>query len=155
MSLGWFATLVEAKSYFTDSRLITTSWDALSSDALKTKAITNGYNRIFYDPRYDVPTYADATAAQLVILKIVNGEMSYYLAQHMEDADRRMGLRAQGVITAGIVKEEYKEDELMSDVPPVVDAMLEAAGFTTAKVFGFVSIDRDEDENIDYDATDL
>ena len=156
MSLGWFATLIEAKSYFTDERLITTSWDALSTDALKTKAVTNGYNRIYYDVRYDVPTYADASAAELVILKKVNGEMSYYLAQHLEDEDRRMGLESQHVTDAGIVKESYDKDRLNDlPVPPFVDAMLEAAGFTTEKAFGFVDIERDEDESVDTKVDDF
>ena len=148
MSLGWYDDLNDAKAYFTAERLITTSWDALSTDALKTKAVKNAYNRIFHSPRYDVPAYADATAAQLVKLKIINGEMAYYLGQHMEDADRRMGLRTQGVITAGIVKEEYKDDGLISDIPPFVDAMLEDAGFVTKTAFGMVDIARDEDESV-------
>ena len=156
MSLGWFDDLTEAKAYFTDERLVTTSWDALATDALKTKAVTNGYNRIYYDPRYDVPTYADASAAQLVILKIVNGEISYYLAQHLEDEDRRMGLESQHVTQAGIVKESYDKDRLNDlPVPPFVDAMLDDAGFLTEKAFGFVDIERDEDESVDYDATEF
>ncbi len=156
MSLGWFDSLADAKLYFTDERLITTSWDALADDATKTKAVTNGYNRIFYDQRYDVPTYADASAAQLVVLKKVNGEISYYLAQHLEDEDRRMGLEAQHVITAGIVKEEYDKDKLDDlPVPPFVDAMLEDAGFLTEKVFGFIDVDRDEDESVNTKVDDF
>ena len=147
--IGWFDDLANAELYFTTDRLVTTSWDALATDALKTKAVINAYNRIFYDPRYAVPTYALATAAQLVILKIVNGEMAYYLAQHLEDEDRRKGLQAQAVIEAGIVKEVYNKDDLMAlPVPPMVDAMLEAEGFTTEKAFGMVDIDRDEDESV-------
>ena len=147
--IGWFDDLANAELYFTTDRLVTTSWDALATDALKTKAVINAYNRIFYDPRYAVPTYALATAAQLVILKIVNGEMAYYLAQHLEDEDRRKGLQAQAVIEAGIVKEVYNKDDLMAlPVPPMVDAMLEAEGFTTEKAFGLVDIDRDEDESV-------
>ena len=87
----------------------------------------NAYNRIYYDSRYDVPTYAGATAAQLVILKKVNGEMAYYLAQHLDDEDRRMGLRNQGVIKAGIVKEDYKDDSIELPVPPFIDALLDDA----------------------------
>ena len=156
MSLGWFATLVEAESYFTDERLVTTAWDALSTDALKTKAIINGYNRVYYDPRYDVPTYADASATQLVILKKVNGEISYYLAQHLEDEDRRKGIQAQATVKAGIVKEDYNKDDLMSlPVPPFVDAMLDGAGFTTDVAFKMIDVDRDEDESVDYDATEF
>ncbi len=150
MSIGYFDDIADAEAYFTTDRLITTSWDALADNATKTKAVINGYNRIYYDPRYAVPTYADATAAQLVILKKVNGEMAYYLGQHLEDEDRRKGLQAQAVIKAGIVKEEYNKDDLMAlPVPPFVDAMLEDEGFTTGKAFGMVDIDRDEDESVD------
>lgn len=147
MAVGWFANLAAAETYFTDERLVTTSWDALT-DAQKNKAIKNAYNRIYYDVRFSVPTYADATAAQLVILSKVNGEMAYYLAQHLEDEDRRQGLRAQGVIKAGIVKEEYKDDTELP-IPPFIEAMLEDEDFTTASAFGFVDIDRDEDESVD------
>ena len=156
MSLGYFDDLTEAKAYFTVERLVTTSWDALATDALKTKAVINGYNRVYYDPRYDVPTYADASAAQLVILKIVNGEIAYYLAQHLEDEDRRKGLQAQATVSAGIVKEDYNKDDLMSlPVPPFVDAILEAEGFKTERAFGMVDLDRDEDESVDYDAVEV
>ena len=155
MSLGWFDNLVDAKAYFTVERLITTAWDALPDDATMTKAVINAYNRIYYDPRYDVPTYADATAIQLVILKKVNGEMAYYLAQHLEDEDRRMGLRAQGVIKAGIVEEGYKEDSVELPVPPFIDALLEAEGFVTEKAFGMVDVDRDEDESVDTKVDDF
>lgn len=152
MPIGWFFDLDDAKAYFTDERLITTSWDALDPDDDDTtkqeKAIKNAYNRIFYDPRYNVPTYAAATAAQLIILKKINGEMAYYLAQHLEDEDRRMGLESQHVVAAGIVKEQYDKDKLDElPVPPFVDAMLEEAGFVVEKAFGMVDIDRDEDES--------
>ena len=156
MAIGWFDNLANAKAYFTTERLVTTAWDALSTDALKTKAVINAYNRIYYDPRYAVPTYAAATAAQLVILKIVNGEMSYYLAQHLEDEDRRMGLEAQHVTDAGIVKEKYDKDKLNDlPVPPFIDALLEAEGFTTEKAFGMVDIDRKEDESVDTKVDDF
>ena len=157
MALGWFANLADAKTYFTNERLITTAWDALVvlGDPTATKAVLNAYNRIYHDPRYDVPTYADATAIQLIILKIVNGEMAYYLAQHMEDEDRRMGLRTQGVIKAGIVKEDYKDNSLEAPVPPLLDAMLEDAGFTTGKAFGMVDVDRDEDESVNTKVDDF
>lgn len=150
MSEGWFDNLADAESYFTDERLITTAWDALADNATKIKAVKNAYNRVYHDPRYDVPTYAAATAAQLVVLKIVNGEMAYYLAQHMDAEDRRKGLQAQAVVKAGIVKEDYSKDNLMDlPVPPFVEALLEAEGFTTEKAFGLVDIDRDEDESVD------
>lgn len=157
MALGWFDDLNDAKTYFTTERLIATAWNALLvlGDPTATKAVLNAYNRIYYDSRYDVPTYAAATPAQLVILKKVNGEMAYYLAQHMEDEDRRMGLRTQGVIKAGIVKEDYKDNSLEAPVPPLIDAMLEDAGFTTGKAFGMTDIDRDEDESVNTKVDDF
>lgn len=157
MSIGWFDDLDDAKAYFTVERLVTTAWDALVvlGDPTATKAVINAYNRIYHDPRYVVPTYADATVAQLVILKIVNGEMAYYLAQHLEDEDRRMGLRAQGVTKAGIVKEEYKDD-LELPVPPFIDALLEEEGFVAVeKAFDILDVDRDEDESVDTKVDDF
>jgi len=155
MSLGWFDDLANAELYFTNERLVTTAWDDLSTDAKKTKAVKNGYNRIYHDSRYDVPTYADATATQKIVLRIVNGEMAYYLALHLASEDRRMGLRAQGVIKAGIVKEDYKDDLAELPIPPLIDAMLADAGFTTEKAFGMVDIDRDEDESVDTKVDDF
>ena len=158
MSVGWFDDLDDAKAYFTTERLITTSWDTVVAlgDPTATKAVINAYNRILYDPRYDVPTYADATAAQLVVLKKINGEMAYYLAQHLEDEDRRKGLQAQAVIGAGIVKETYDKDMLDEmPIPPFVDALLKEEGFMTEKAFGMVDIDRDEDESVDTKVDDF
>ena len=156
MAIGWFSNLDNAKAYFTTERLVTTAWDALTTNALKTKAVINAYNRIYHDPRYDVPTYAAATVAQLVVLKIVNGEMSYYLAQHLDDEDRRKGIQAQAVIKAGIVKEDYNKDDLMAlPVPAFVEALLEAEGFTTEKAFGMVNLDRDEDKSVDEKVDDF
>jgi len=154
MSLGWFLDLTDAKAYFANERLVTTAWDALSDPGGMTKAVTNAYNRIFYSSKYDVPTYAAATPAQLIVLKKVNGEMAYYLAQHLEDEDRRMGLRAQGVIEAGIVEEKYKDDIELS-IPPFIHDILEEEGFTTEKAFGMVDVDRDEDESVDTKVDDF
>ena len=157
MAMGWFSDLNNAKDYFTFERLVTTAWDALVvlGDPTATKAILNAYNRIYHDPRYDVPTYADATPAQKVVLRIVNGEMAYYLAMHLASEDRRMGLRAQGVIKAGIVKEDYKDDLAELPIPPLIDAMLDDAGFTTEKAFGMVDLARDEDESVDTKVDDF
>jgi len=158
MSVGWFDDLDDAKAYFTTERLVTTSWDIVVAlgDPTATKAVINAYNRIFYDPRYDAPVYADATADQLVVLKKVNGEMAYYLAQHLEDEDRRKGLQAQAVIGAGIVKETYDKDMLDElPVPPFVDALLAAEGFVTGKAFGMINVDRDEDESVNTKVDDF
>lgn len=158
MAIGWFSNLADAKAYFTIERLVTTAWDALVvlGDPTATKAVINAYNRIYYSPKYNVPTYADATAAQKVKLRIINGEMAYYLALHLASEDRRMGLEAQHVTDAGIVKEKYDKDKLDElPVPPIVDALLKDAGFTTEKAFGMVDLERDEDESVDEKVDDF
>jgi len=146
-AIGWFPDLAAAKTYFTGERLITTAWDALATDALKTVAITMAYNRIYYSNLFSVPTYATATAAQLVILQKANAEMAYYLAQHLDDEDRRKGLQAQAVTAAGIVKENYKDSELSKiPIPPIVAGILD--DFSAAAHDFYVSpVDRDEDDD--------
>jgi hypothetical protein len=150
MSIGWFADLAQARDYFEDERLETEAWDDLfeSSGVLETKILKQAYNRLYYDSRWELPTYAEAKAADLVILQKANAEMAYYLAVHLADEDRRKGLQAQGVTQAGIVKESYSEKMLMEvPIPPIVIAML--APWETERHFGAVDLERDEEESVD------
>ena len=138
-----YITLVEATAYFL-TRLSSSLWTG--TDAVKTAALTTAYDRLFYSGLFSLPTLADATAAQLVILKKAQAEMAYYLLGHLADEDRRKGLQAQGVTQAGIVKEAYSEKDLMKlPIPPFVAAILE--DFSAAASEMYVSaVDRDEDE---------
>ena len=147
MSLGYFDDLDDARDYFTTERLETWAWDELFSSAgtAEIKAIKNAFNRLYYDPKWSLPTYALATPAQLIKLKKANGEMAYYLIVHLADEDSRKGLQAQGVTDAGIVKEKYSSTDLMTlPVPPFVATLLkewEVPGVCG----GLVYITRDED----------
>lgn len=148
MSIGWFANLTQARNYFDTERLETDAWDALFTTAGtdEEKVLINAYNRIYYDSRWSLPTYAEASAAALVELQKANAEMAYYLAIHLADEDRRKGLQAQGVVKAGIVEEDYSTNNLMDlPVPPFVLAILEP--WKTARAFGAVDLARDEDES--------
>jgi hypothetical protein len=145
-AIGWFDALATAESYFTSERLETTAWDGLATDAKKTKALTQAYNRIFYSNLFDVPAYADATAAELVILQKAQAEMAYYLAVHAADEDRRKGIQAQGVTEAGIVKEKYADGSLSDiPIPPIVSGILEDFS-TDGDEFYAQGVDRDEDD---------
>lgn len=149
MPIGWFFDLSDADNYFANERLETDCWDALDSGD-KDKALLNAYNRIFYDPDFSVPTYATATAAQLVILCKAQGEMAYYLCIHLHggDEDRRKGIQAQGVIRAGVVKEDYAEGWLDKlPVPPFVAAIL-APFFTPGQQTFLSGLDRIEDADV-------
>ena len=129
-----------------------TSIPASSGDPKKTAALTTAFDRLYYSGLFDLPALADATAAQLVVLKKAQCELALYMLIHLADEDRRKGLQAQGVTAAGIVKETYgggvggSADVLDTlPIPPIVAKMLEdysAAG----SGFEVSSIDRDEDK---------
>lgn len=142
--IGW-SSLIEAEAYFANDRLETREWDILATDDKKNKTLNTAYNRILYAKQFSIP--AAPTAAELVKLKLAQQEMGYYLALHLSDEDRRKGLQAQGVIKAGIIKEDYYADWLDKlPFPPIVLAILEP--FLADKEFYIMEIDRDEDRAV-------
>jgi hypothetical protein len=151
---GW-STSVQADSYFSDERHVTTLWDALADNDAKNKVLNMAYNRIYYSNEFSVPAKGDETTAQLVALIKAQSEMSYYLLMHLADEDRRKGLQAQSVKHAGIVKEIYDEDSLNKlPIPPIVRRLL-AGYYKFATPFYSVDIDRDEDEAVSEDVVDV
>lgn len=154
MPIGWLNNLAQAENYFDTERLRTDCWDMVGAESvgavLKEKVLYNAYNRLYYDPRFNLPTYAEATAAELVILKKAQCEMAYYLCCHLRDEDRRKGIQAQAVIKAGIVKEDYYADMLKDlPIPPFVLVLL--GPWKKYKHLAITDIDRDEDECVDHD----
>ena len=150
MAIGWMDDLNEADTFF-NTRLNNSAWINLDGDE-RTAALTTAYNRIRYCPDYSIP--ASPTIAQKAKLKDAQCEMAIYMATHLADEDRRKGLQIQGVTHAGIVEENYDKDWLDKlPIPPIVDSILE--DFKTVIGFGLVDIDRDEEESVDTDATDV
>lgn len=148
MSIGWFSGLPDAENYFLLERLVTANWDALTN-AQKTKAINYSYNRLYHSPLWDLPTYAEADAAALIKLRIINGEMAMYIIIHLYDEDRRKGIQAQGVIEAGIEEEKYWEEYLDKlPVPAAVEDLL--VPWISAKHLHIINIDRDENYGVAY-----
>ena len=146
--IGWFPDLNTAEDYFEDERLETTAWDDLSTDAKKTTALTMAYNRLYYSREFILPTYNEATDADLVVLQKAQAEMAYYLAQHAADEDRRKGIQAQGVNSAGVVKEGYNTDAYKdSAIPQFVRDLLVGYWEGTCKEFFASEVDRDEDDD--------
>lgn len=151
MSIGWYANLAGAESYFSTERLETSAWDTLavtSSKDEKTVVLNMAYNRLYYCGLFELPTYAEASAAELVILQKAQAEMAYYMALHLADEDRRTGLQAQGVIQAGIVKEGYQDSGFAQlPIPPIVYGLLAAFVIDAdAKPLYVSGVDRDEDD---------
>lgn len=149
MAIGYFWDITDAEDYFDNERFDSSPWDEIATDAEKTKLLINSYNRLYYDPRWELPTRAEATADELVKLRKANGEMAIYIAEHLADEDRRKGIQAQGVIKAGIVKEDYSPNMLNDlPVPPFVIALL--AGWEILTKFVAVGVSRDEEEDSPY-----
>ncbi len=95
--------------------------------------------------KYTFPT----TATQPI--KDAQCEMALFLLQHQPDLDLRMGLQAQGVIAAGVVKERYKNDNYVEmPLPPIVIKLLE--DYDTERPIYLVNIERNEEEGVGYDA---
>jgi len=147
--IGWMTDVTEADTYF-NTRVSDAEWRNLD-ETKKEAALTHAYNRINNSPRFSIP--AAPAAAQLVKLKYAQCEMAYYLAYHLDDEDRRKGLQAQGVISAGIAKETYDKDMLSKlPFPPAVEELLE--DFSTEVAMSIIPIDRDENEDLDTDVVE-
>jgi len=145
MAYGYIQTIAWANDYFSTERLESAIWDRLSGsgDAEKSAALLNAYNRLIYDRRFSLPTPAQASVAQLKILRIAQCEVAYYLAGHLRDEDRRKNLQAQGVIKAGIVKEEYVK-EMIKEVPIPAIVLMLLNDFRRSVSFQTADLTRDE-----------
>jgi hypothetical protein len=145
MAIGWLADVAEGIALYYKSRLEQQAWDDVN-DHIKEKALYNAYDRIRFDSHYSIP--AAPSASDLERLKLAQTEMGYYLLVHLADEDARKGLQAQGVITAGIVKEQYSEAMLQTlPIPPFVATLL----FPWLVNTGFIStanLSRDEEESV-------
>jgi hypothetical protein len=83
-------------------------------------------------------------------IKDAQCEMALFLLQHQPDLDLRMGLQAQGVIAAGVVKERYKDDNTVEmPIPPVLQQLLQ--GYDTDRAVYLVNLERNEAEGVAYD----
>jgi len=152
---GW-ATLIEANDYFEEERLATDHWDALTDNDDKMRALNFAYNRIYYSPDYSVPAKGDETAAEKIILIKAQSEMAYYAILHVSDEDRRKGLQAQAVTTAGIVKEVYDKDRAAKiPIPPIVEELLAPLIDADLTAMTMIDLDRDENESVDTKVDDF
>jgi hypothetical protein len=148
MSIGWFIDIDDAQKYFDDERPFS-EWEHLTDDKVKTGLINYAYNRLYHSPLWTLPTFAAASAEQLVELRIINGEMVNYLAIHLAAEDRRKGIQAQGVGEASLgqfLKETYVDLDGLP-IPANVKDMLKK--YETAKSLLITDIDRDEDYGVD------
>ncbi len=144
ITVGTNSWLTEAAAnvYF-DARIFSSKdWTDGASDNIP--ALITAY-RWLNSGKYAFPD----TAVQS--MKDAQCEMALFLLQHQPDLDLRMGLQAQGVIAAGVVKERYREDNYVElPFPPIVIKLLD--GYETERPVYLVDLERNENESVDYDA---
>jgi len=148
--MSYFINLADANAQIAARKFDTAPWDEIPTDAAKLACLAQAYDRIYYSKEFILPTYAEASVADLVVLQKAQIEMAFYLAIHASDEDRRKGLQAQATVGAGIVKETYDKDKLYdTPIPPFVRDLLCAylAG-DPGQEFGAVDLCRDENESV-------
>jgi hypothetical protein len=129
------ANEAQADTYFA-TRLNATAWTGTN----KTPALWTAYHRLIDCADYDL----SATTPTSEPLRRAQCEMAYYMLKHLSAEDHRLGIQAQGVISAGIVQEAYKE-EMKVPIPAIVDDILSKAGFKKYKApFKMIAIGRDD-----------
>jgi len=133
-------TEVDADTYFGTRFASSDYW---YSGVDKEGALITAYNWLNNNPNFTFPT----TPTQVML--DAQCEMALFLVQHQPDIDLRMGLQAQGVIEAGIVKEKYAP-RCGVPLPATVIALLDT--LRQDSPIRMVNVERDEDEGVGYDA---
>ena len=137
-----WVTEAEANTYFEARIKAGDYWTDGASDNIP--ALITAYKWLNAG-KFTFPT----TATQPI--KDAQCEMAFFLLQHQPDLDLRMGLQAQGVIAAGVVKERYKDDNYVEmPIPPIVQQLL--GEYDTDHPVYLVNIERNEEEGVGYDA---
>ena len=136
-------TLAAAELYF-EGRLNSAAWDA-ASDAVKNKALVSAYRQIANNSTYSFPTVIAS-----ITERMTNGqcEQALFMLLHIDSFDRRIGIQAQGVKEAGVVKEKYDE-ELMGEYTICPQANNFLKYYSKGSVLFINDLDRDSEEDAD------
>ncbi len=137
-----WVTEAEANTFLGDRLDADTYW--IDDEPDNTRALLTAYNWLNNSGRFDFPDVA------VQIMKDAQCEYALFLLQHQPDIDLRMGLISQGVVKAGVVKEEYDRKETGIPIPPFVSDML--SDYQTQTPFYIFDIERDEEQETDYNA---
>jgi len=106
-------------------------------------ALITAYNWLVGCGKYTFPTTAVAA------MKSAQCEMSLFLLRNSPDIDLRMGIQAQYVVEAGVVKEKYRTPTGIP-IPPTVDRLLQS--YQSESPFHIFDIERDEEQTTSYNA---
>ena len=115
-------------------------WDDLS-DTEKSAALITAFKQIKNSGLFSFP------AAATPDIRDAQCEQALFIVQHQKDADQRLGLQAQGVTSAGIVKEQYKDGRADIAISPIVLRYLDCYR-TQGSALHVGSINRDEEMDV-------
>jgi hypothetical protein len=146
-----WATTDDADEYFSTRLNASTYW---ASGVEKLAALTTAQNQIEADSRFRVgnttitydeygnpcETFAEFASGDTIPILVIKAvcEQALFLLMHGRDMDRRLGLQAQGVMSAGVVNESYSP---RMDVPICVQTVAFLTGYRN-KGAGAVDITR-------------
>ena len=136
-----WVTEAEADAYMAERLGAGDYWTDGGADNIP--AVITAYRWLTGSGRYSFPTTATT------IMKQSQCEMALFLLQNSPDIDLRMGLQAQYVVEAGVVKEKYRTPTGIP-VPPTVDRILRA--YLAETPFAIFDIERDEERTTSYNA---
>ena len=137
-----WVTIEEANDYFESRFGAQESWMDLN-DLQKTAALITAYKQIAQSGLFSVEASVSATDNE----KDAQCEQAIFIVQHQEDADARLGLQAQGVTEAGIVKEKYDTSKTNGIViSPIVETILDDLKTKNSNLYvGALEVDETED----------
>jgi len=148
------AIVVGTNSWVTEAEANTYMSERLGAEDYWTNGATNNvpalvtaWTWLTNSPKFSFPT---AVADITTVMKYIQCEMALFLLQHQPDIDLRMGLQAQGVTDAGIVKEKYSLSIHGIPLPATVVDMAQA--FLNQRNIYILDLERDEEKLTSYDA---
>jgi len=135
---SWLS-VADADAYFVERLGAAETWNDALVAATKEAALITAYRQLMADDRFAFPV--------TIMAAMKNGQCEYalFLLQNVGDTDARMGIRAQGVISAGVAKEGYAGYDGELPYPPTVMALLKPY-WVGRPVIGGVLIYRNEND---------
>jgi len=140
-----WVTEAEANTYMDERLGAADYWTNGAAD--NARALVTAWTWLTNSPKFSFPT---AVASITTVMKYIQFEMALFLLQHQPDIDLRMGLQAQNVTEAGIVKEKYTLSIHGIPLPATVVDM--AQGFLNQRNIYILDLERDEEQKTSYDA---
>ncbi len=137
LTTGW-ASIEEANDYFRFRLGASTYWHPESE---KGAALVTAYEQLVACGRFTFPTTATSE------MKKMQFEQALFLLMNAGGNDQRAGLQAMGVVSAGIVKESYRDTGNEIALAPMA-AQIGRELYHARSGFAAINLTRDEDEDV-------